>query len=329
VAPVRLGVAGVGWWGGELLRGAQIAGLRPTACYSPTGANRTRFAEAHGLRAVESWEALIGDDEIDAVAIATPHSTHGRLVVDAAAAGKHIFVEKPFTLTVDEGLEAIAAAEEAGVALQVGHNRRRQAPTRRIRQMIESGALGTPVLADVNMSGPSGSAADNWRADPSERPMSGMTQFGVHMIDALHYLLGPVERVTAVRGNVLESTPLDDAAALILEFTSGALGQLATSAAVPTTTRLGVLGSEATAWNIDDGARLAVQRTGEKELSDLPFEAVDTVADQMADFALAVTGDGAPEVGGRQGLAVVAVLEAAMESAASGRPVAVRKDGLT
>ncbi|HZD04979.1 MAG TPA: Gfo/Idh/MocA family oxidoreductase, partial [Longimicrobiales bacterium] len=195
IEPLRAGVAGVGWWGSELVRGARASGtVEVVSCFSPTEANRTRFAAEHGLRVAPSWDKLLGDDQTAAIVVATPHSTHRSLVVEALSAGKHVFVEKPLTLTVDEGLRCVEAVGEAGLVLQVGHNRRRQGANRRIRRLIEEGALGTVVMADAAMSGPSGlrSSAPGWRNDPEERPLSGMTPYGVHLVDTLHYLIGPI-----------------------------------------------------------------------------------------------------------------------------------------
>lgn len=324
--PVKAALVGVGWWGAELTRGTRASGrLDVVSCHSRSADNRERFAVDQGIRAVADWDTVLADDEIEAVIVATPHSTHTRLVTEAAEAGKHVFVEKPMTMTVEDGWGCVEAAEKAGVVLAVGHNRRRQGPTRRIRQLLDEGRLGRIVMADTNQSGPSGlrGAADNWRNDPTERPLSGMTPFGVHVIDALLYLLGPIARVTAVRANVLDHTALDDGAVLTLEFESGAVGMLATATSVPTTTRLGVLGSEGAAWNMDDGTRLLVQPIGERLPGEETVAEVDTVAEQMADFADAIRTGGSPEVGGVEGLAVVSVMEAAFASAASGRPCEV------
>ena len=325
--PVRVGVAGVGRWGAELIRGGRASGaVAPVSCFGPTAENRARFAREHRMRATDTWDELVADDEIEAIVVATPHSTHTQLVLEAVEAGKHVFVEKPFTLTVDDGLRCVEAAARAGVTLQVGHNRRRQAPTRRIRELLDSGELGTPILADAHMSGTGGRRRDpaNWRWDPDERPLSGMTPYGVHLIDSLHFLLGAVAEVQATRADLLDDVALDDATVVTLRFASGAIGMLGTSTSVPRTNRLGVLGSEGAAWNLDDGARLTVQTDGADTPTEVPVDPVDTVADQMADFARAVRSGEPPEVDGRAGLHVVGVLEAAVESARTGATVAVR-----
>jgi predicted dehydrogenase len=327
--PVRVGVAGVGRWGAELVRGGRAAGaVTYVSCFGPTSENRARFAHAHGLRATDTWDELVADDDVEAIVVATPHSTHTELVLEAVDAGKHVFVEKPFTLTVDDGLRCLEAAARAGVIVQVGHNRRRQAPTRRIRELLDSGALGTPILADANMSGSGGRRREpgNWRWDRDERPLSGMTPYGVHLVDSLHFLLGAVAEVQAARADLLDDVALDDATVVTLRFASGAIGMIGTSTSVPRTNRLGVLASAGAAWNLDDGARLTVQSDGSDTPREEPVEPVDTVAEQMVDFARAVRSGEPPEVDGRAGLHVVGVLEAAVESARTGNTVAVRPE---
>ena len=131
--PLRVASIGLGWWGGTLATKAKEAGLQLVSCFARTKESREEFAATHGSRPVDTIDDVFSDDEVEAVLIATPHSTHADLVAEASQAGKHVFVDKPFTLTVAEAKRAIEAAESAGVILQVGHNRRRQPATRRIK----------------------------------------------------------------------------------------------------------------------------------------------------------------------------------------------------
>ncbi|HEY5684867.1 MAG TPA: Gfo/Idh/MocA family oxidoreductase [Acidimicrobiia bacterium] len=325
--PVRAGLVGVGWWGGELARGARASGLVDvTACYSRTPESRDRFAAEHGMRPVADYRHMLEDPELDAILVVTPHSTHAELVVAACEAGKHVFVEKPLTLSVDEGRRCVDAAADAGVTLQVGHQRRRQPANRRIRSMIDAGEMGTVVALEANFSSPGGAGRadpDNWRQDPAERPLSGLTPFGVHVIDTFHSFVGPVTEVSALGTRPVGVTGLDDAAVLGFRFGSGAVGTLLTSTTVPATNRVGVLGTEAAAWNERDSARLLVQRSGEREPREVALEELDVIADQLGEFGRCVRTGARPEVDGEAGLAVAAVVEAALRAAATGGTVAV------
>ena len=135
--PLRVASVGLGWWGGTLAEKARAAGIEVVAGYSRAEASREEFAATHGCRPAADLDDILADPEVEAVLIATPHSTHADLVAEAAGAGKHVFVDKPFTLTVAEAKRAIAAAETAGVVLQVGHNRRRQPANRRLKETAE------------------------------------------------------------------------------------------------------------------------------------------------------------------------------------------------
>lgn len=312
---VRLAVVGLGWWGAELVKGVRSTGIAEvTACYARTAATRDEFAAQFGVKAATSYEALLSDPDIDGLVLATSHSSHSDLTVEAASAGKHVFVEKPFTLSVEDGRRALRAASEAGVVLQVGHNRRRQPANRRIKEMIDAGEMGEVVAIEANHSAGRGLAVDpsHWRADPEESPLSGMTGMGVHQIDTMLHLIGPIKAVSARSNRILKRTNLDDATVLALEFGNGVVGSLMTSYVTPSVQRIGVMGTARSAWNEVDGKRLMLQELTDKEPNEVPVDTLDTVADQLHEFASSILGSTKPETGGLEGLRVVAVMEAAI-----------------
>ncbi len=320
--PVRVGLIGLGWWGSELLRGGGVAGtVAPVVCYSRSQESRESFAAERDIRAAASVEELIADPDVEAVIVATPHSTHVDYVMAALEAGKHVFVDKPFAMSVEGGRRCIAAAEEAGTVLQVGHQRRRQEANRRIKAMIDAGELGTVIALEANYSAPGGGnpSPDNWRQNPEERPLSGLTPFGVHVIDTFQSFVGPITGVCAISTRPFGKTSLDDGAILTFQFASGAIGTLLTSTTVPSTNRVGALGTAAAAWNDQDGQRLLIQEISEKAPREEPVGQTDTIAEQMADFARCIREGGTPEVNGAAGLRVVAVMEAALKSVKTGK----------
>jgi predicted dehydrogenase len=326
----RLALVGLGWWGGELIKAVRAAGnAEVTTCFARTEPSRVEFAQEHGIEAAESYEVLLVDPDIDGLILATSHSSHAPLVIEAASAGKHVFVEKPFTLTVEEGRRAIAATSAAGVVLQVGHNRRRQPANRKIKHMIDSGEMGLVVAVEANQSGARGLTIDlsSWRTNPAESPLSGMTGMGVHQIDTMHYLLGPIRAVSARSNRLLKRTALDDASVLALEFANGVVGILLTGYVAPATVRIGVMGTGAGAWNELDGKRLMVQSISDKVPQEVAVDVLDTVSDQLFEFASCIQTGKAPETGGLEGLRVVAVMEAAIAAAANGGTVEVEDVG--
>ena len=245
MSPLRVGSIGLGWWGANLAEKGRLAGLELTSCFARDDESRDVFAETHGCRPASSLDEMLADPDLDAVLIATPHSTHADLVSAAAAAGKHVFVDKPFTLTVAEGKRAIAAAESAGVVLQVGHNRRRQPANRRIKAMLEEGALGVVHYAEANLSYPKGlNPRSGWRGEPEESPAGGMAGLGVHMADNLNYLLGRPARVAAFSKRIIGVSKLDDATTATIEYQDGPLALLGTSMVIPDIARTAVWGTE-------------------------------------------------------------------------------------
>lgn len=320
--PVRVASIGLGRWGSELAEKGAAAGLEVVACYARSEASRQEFAVAHGCRAAGSWDEVLSDPDIEALLIATPHSTHADLVSDAASAGKHVFVDKPFTLTVAEGRPAVDACRAAGVVLQVGHNRRRQPATRRLKQMVTDGELGMPHHAEANLSYPKGlTPRKGWRSEPSESPAGGMAGLGVHMADNLIYLFGMPVRLAAFSRKIIGVGALDDATTATIEFPNGPLAVLATSMVIPDVARTAVYGTEAAAWNEMDGERFYLQRVGELDRTPQPVETLDTVRDELEEFARNVRTGSEPETGGEHALDVVAIFEGIVESAETGRVV--------
>ena len=320
---VRLGLVGLGWWGGELAAAARRSGVAEVvACHARTAAAREDFAQQVGCRAVGSVQEMLAADDVEGVMLATPHSVHADQVCEAADAGKHVLVEKPFTLTAGEGRRAVVAAEGAGIVLMVGYQRRRQAANRRIRQMLDDGELGTVLVASSMFNVSHGYPA-TWRANGTETPLGGMTGLGVHMIDTYHYLLGPIAAVSAFSRSVLPTQPLDHATGLMFEFESGAVGTLLTTHFVPGAVEVSVHGTSAAAFNRRDGASLLVQAKGDTVPTEVDLAANDPLVDQVAAFAAAIASGAPVETDGRVGLAVTEVLQAAVASAERRQPVQV------
>ncbi|MEE9255672.1 MAG: Gfo/Idh/MocA family oxidoreductase, partial [bacterium] len=327
----RLAFVGLGRWGGALAEAAARSGaVEILRGFARTAAARASFAEKFGARPAESLEEILRDGDVEGVVIATPHATHLDLIRQAASAGKHVFVDKPLTLTVEDARRAIAAAEAAGAVLQVGHHRRRLGATRRIREMIVRGELGQVHQLEAHVFNANRQEpAAGWQNDPAQWPAGGMTGRGVHMVDNFHYLAGPVKRVFAFSKKLLGATRLDDVTTIGLEFESGPLGYIGVSQVIPLSITTAVFGTEASAWSEADGARLHFQRKGEKARSEILVEAGDPLAEQLAEFARCIRevdvggGDVGPETGGAEGLEVVAVLQAVIESARRGEAVEV------
>jgi predicted dehydrogenase len=121
--PVGLASIGLGWWGNVLADAVSASGEgRVVSCYARTAETREAFASKHGCQPAGSLDEIWDDPAVEGVLMATPHSVRQELITAAAAAGKHIFLEKPLALTGAEARTAASSAADAGVVLQVGHN---------------------------------------------------------------------------------------------------------------------------------------------------------------------------------------------------------------
>lgn len=322
---VGVGVIGLGWWGRALAERTKAAeGVDVVAGFARSADSRAAFAADFDCKAPESLEQLLADQDVEGILVATPHSTHLEILEAAAQAGKAVLMEKPLALSKKDAATAIGIAVDAGIPLQVGHQRRRTAANRAIKAMIDAGDLGPIQMAEANQS--IGKALthpeDAWRRNRAESPLGGMTSLGVHKVDTLHYLLGPMSRVAVFTKNVEERPEVDEATVVAIEFESGAVGTLVTSFVVPMISRLSIYGMEASAFNDADGTMLEVQKMNENRVP-VPLDPVDPVLDQLVEFGKVVRGETQPETGAVEGLAVVSVLEAMVESSETGHAVEV------
>lgn len=318
--PVGLASIGLGWWGNVLADAVSASGKAQVVTgYARTAETRESFASKHGCRSAESLDEIWSDPEIEGVLMATPHSVRQELISQAAAAGKHIFVEKPLALTGAEARAAASAARDAGVVLQVGHNKRRQTGNRRLREMLDTGELGQLQHVEANISVPVAFKPDlpDWRNNPEQIPAGGMTPLGVHHIDTIQYLGGPIRRVSAFSKQVYGALEVDDVTAMLFELESGPLAYLVTLLATAGVNTVTVYGTEAAAWSEGDGTRVYLQRRGEPTRTEIAVTPIDTIADEMAEFADCIRTGTEPETGAAAAISVVDVLEAVIESASN------------
>ena len=325
---LRAASIGMGWWSDELADAVQgkSDAIRIATCFTRSPEKRAAFAAKYGTQTHESYEAVLADDGIDAVILTTPHSTHAEQVIAAAAAGKHVFCEKPFTLTRASAEAAAEACAGAGVVLAIGQNRRWHSATQALKAMLEEGALGTILHAEANFSVPSalGYPPDLWRSNRIESPAGSVTGLGIHMIDALIHLLGPIARVAAQAYRRAVPVDIDDTTSVLFAFESGVSGYLGTLFACPHTSFINVYGSGGNAFAQIDLSRLTVQ-PADGAAREEPIEAQDTLRLELDEFAAAVAGAARFTVTPAEAVHGIAVMEALVAAAASGQWVQVAR----
>jgi predicted dehydrogenase len=229
-------IVGLGWWGKTLVESVQDSSelIRFTAGTSRTLSDDARaFADAHGFPLVESYDEILADSDIDAVVLATPHSQHARQVVAAAGIGKHVFCEKPFALTKADAEAAVAAVRDAGVTLGLGYNRRFHPEMTKLRERIRSGDLGVILHCEATMTFANALLLkpEQWRANRAETPAGGLTPMGVHAIDGMIDLCGPIDHVYAQSFRRAVEIDADDTTSILLRMKEGMSGYLGTMTA--------------------------------------------------------------------------------------------------
>ncbi|HYS76117.1 MAG TPA: Gfo/Idh/MocA family oxidoreductase, partial [Burkholderiales bacterium] len=197
--PLRVACIGMGWWSDVLADAIQRSGkLEIAACYTRSEEKRRAFAAKYRCKAAPSYEAILEDRAIEAIVNTTPNDAHLETTRAAAAAGKHVFLDKPIANTVSEGRAITEVCRKAGVVLALGYQRRRESHFRWVRERIDAGAFGRLVNAEANISRDRLGKIDlsSWRYTAQGMPGGVMLQIGIHYADVLEYLLGPINAVS-------------------------------------------------------------------------------------------------------------------------------------
>src|SRR6266540_7236560 len=309
--PLRVACIGMGWWSDVLADAIQRSEkLKIVACYTRSEDNRKAFAAKYGCAAAPSYEAVLKDRSIEAIVNTTPNDAHLETTRAAAAAGKHVFLDKPIANTVSEGQAITEACRKAGVVLALGYQRRRESHFRWIRGRIDAGEFGKLVNAEANISRDRLGKIDltSWRYTAEGMPGGVMLQIGIHYADVLEYLLGPVKAVTGQFVRLVLPGDNPDVASLILEHEDGALSTLnASYASAAEYYLMNIYGKEASAYyDFHQGLRYLKRDSKKPEI--IACEANDPIVEELEEFARAVRGEAKPEMDGGRSTASLAVI---------------------
>lgn len=322
--PVNVACLGMGWWSDVLADAMLRSGkLKIRSCYTRSEEKRGAFAKKYGCIAAASYEEILADKSIDAIINTTPNNVHLETTRQAAAAGKHVFLDKPIANTLAEGRAITQACRAAGVVLALGYQRRRESQFRWIKQQIEAGVFGRLVNAEANISRDRLGKIDltSWRYQAAGMPGGVMLQIGVHYIDVLEYLIGPIKSVSGQLAQLVLPGDNPDVASLILEHENGALSTVnASYASASENYVMNIYGKEASAYYDLHGGLRFIKR-GTEQVEQVPFTRNDTFVDELEEFAAAVRGQGVPETGGEYATRSLGVVRAGIISAREGRRV--------
>jgi len=319
---ISLAIVGFGAWGETLVRSVQGKSQKlqfsTVVSRSPERVNDT--AQTLGLEVMTTLEQAISDPKVDGIVLATPHSMHAEQIRLCVAAGKPVFVEKPFTLDHASAVSALENAPDDHV-IAAGHNRRFLPSVIALKDAIDRGALGQILHVENNFSGNvSGRYRDDqWRVAPSESPAGGMAGAGIHMLDMMIHLIAPIREVVAMSRRQVLSVPMDDTTYAMFTLEGGAGAVLTTLMASVSTFRMQVFGTQGSA-ELRGAERLEFTASDGK-ITVEEFDHIDIERAELEAFADAITGASRYPVSRSDILNGVAAFEAVGVSAAEGRKV--------
>lgn len=318
---LKTAVIGLGWWGQNHIRATHgkswTVDITTIVDLNPDLAQKT--ADEFGLEIADSYEEVLADPAIDAVILVTPHSLHTDQIVAGAAAGKHVFTEKPFALNKADAERAVAAAEQAGIMIGLGHNQRYGAPQTVIKAMIDAGELGEIMHLEGNTSHDTLSNVQSWRMDIEEAPGGGLWHMGSHHIDLFQHYIGPI---SAVYAQAVDRIIPRDTASALLTFECGATAYIG-NVMVTRDNRMGnVFGSKGWVKILSPASLQIAMRGGDPKTMEV--NPVDPVRANIEGFAAAIAGSEPYRFTNAQMIHDVAALDAIKLSLKTGKrePVA-------
>ena len=341
---VRIAVAGAGMIGKRHIEEIDSTDAAVLASIVDPGPAAPELADKFGVPLYPSLAELFAKDKPDGIILATPNRMHVDGGLECVAAGVPVLVEKPIGDTVTSATRLVEAGEKSGVPVLTGHHRNYSPIMTKAREIVQSGVLGTLV-------GVSGTAlfykpddyfddGGGWRRAPGGGPiLLNLT----HEVNNLLSLLGDIDTVIALTSNSIRGFPVEDTAAMIFRFRSGALGTFLLSDAAASARSWEQTSRENTSYaHYDDED--AYHITGTRGSLSVPTMRVkifegkrswwepfatstesvdrsDPLANQVKHFVDVIRGEAEPICSGRDGLKTMQVVDAVVESARTGRPV--------
>lgn len=312
------------------------------AAYSRDLATAEAFAEKHGAdSAYDSLDGILSDSNVDAVFIASPNFMHAEHTIAAARAGKHVLVEKPMATGVSDALDMVTECDKRGVKLGVGFHLRFHPGHIKAKELLDLQALGAVSLVQGQwclgqrgvVNPPARTGRSQWWGDPQMiGGASTLMGTGVHVIDILQHMTGQyIAEVAALTDGQTEESPLEQAASIAIRFEDGTMGSITVGRRVPE--------SENDAMIYGSHGRIALRGTlweactGSLEVDTETIQTSESYDDglqalyklQIEAFNRAVQSDEEFRASGVDGLRVVEVTSAIIESAATGRAVKVER----
>ena len=324
---INAAILGMGRWGQNLHQSVKDSDLIQISQVCTRSPHKVKaYCEEYGIDLTDNYEDILNNEKIEAVILATPHSQHFEQIMQAAKAGKHVFSEKPFTLSSKEARLALDELSKNGLKVGIGHNRRFAPNTQKLKEMLDQGLLGNITYIDGMFSAQMSGSKGQWRDSRTESPAGGMTSLGIHVIDMFLHLAGEMASVSAESKQLQTECEFDDATIVNISFKKGFNGILTTLTSAPMQWRIRVYGTQG--W-----AELSEQDTLQYLLSDqdekterfsgYDYPVLETIGACLEDFANDVLNNEPFAISPGEILHATTVLESIFNSAEQGDTIRV------
>ncbi len=302
-----------------------------------------KFSEDYGCKVFKTMEDMFSSDDIDVVCICTPSGTHTPIAVKAAGYKKNVIVEKPMAITKEQISQLLSAVSENGVKMAVISQLRFTEPVKKIKDAIESGKLGKLLCGDVYMKyhrSPEYYSSSGWRGTWAMDGGGALMNQGIHGIDLLTYLMGPVDSVYAVSRTLDRDIEVEDAANVNVVYKNGAIGVIqGTTCITPGyPRRIEISGTKGTVvleedtitkWDIEgEEGELLSEKTRVESFRDPAAFDIANHKKQIEDIIFAIDEGRAPLVDENEGKRAVEIILAAYESSKTNKPVKLNQGEL-
>jgi 1,5-anhydro-D-fructose reductase (1,5-anhydro-D-mannitol-forming) len=301
------------------------------AVYSSNPQRAKSYAEETGIpKFYTSLESLLEDENVEAVYIGSRNDQHRSQAIAAAHKGKHVLCDKPLALSVQDARDMIAACAEAKVVFGTNHHLRSATVQRKLRALIEAGAIGKPLAARAFFAVHLPEESRGWRTTAPEAGAGVVLDITVHVADTLRFVLDDdVQEVVALTANQGMTAPgIEDGVMGVMRFRSGVLAQFHDSFSIGhDLTGLQIHGTDGSLYAEENmlqkpNGRLYLQRNGKRE--EVPVGTIENHYEHLLhEFINAVRGQGKPFATGEDGLKSLAIASAILESARSRSAVTV------
>ena len=327
---IKTALIGFGWWGQHIARRlVDNPNFELVCVVEPVKALHNGIKRL-GLKVLENYEDALSFPEVEALILTSPNDLHDEQVVQAASAGKHVFCEKPLSLSAAGAKASIKACRTAGLILGIGHERRFEPAILALRKLLDDGAVGTVMHTEMAFSHDKliGLTSDSWRTTSAFAPAAGMTQMGIHLTDLLISFYGPVTSLHAITADRSLGWETGDVVTVQLQFKAGMTATLQAILHTPHFIRTHVFGSDmwveirnATHPDTPGGKATMERYRSIDDVETKIFDWTDSVTANLEAFAAAIRGEAPYPYSDFELLHNIEVLDAIVQSAETGQSV--------